>query len=441
MRSAFYTILQRFSLTFFGLINFMVLARVLSHTEMGIWALFLTVTTVFEASKSGLLKNAHVRYVSSSNIDSEKIEVASSSFIINLVISIIFIAFIWVGSEWLSTELNAGLALSSMLLWFIPGIVCMIFFSHLEAVQQSYLDFKGVSAGYLVRQVIFFILIAANLFFKANFSLNMLALYQSVSILAGTITLYAFTKKYLVHRYTPKAAWIKKILGYGGYIFGSGIMGNIYSNIDKVMAAKFISSSSVSFYNTASRINGMVDIPSYAAAEILFPKTAQASAYEGKERVKYLYEKMVSILLSFTIPFAIFVILFPKLVITIIAGPSYLDAALILQLYMLSSLFRPMQNQAANLLNSINKPALCFWINTLGLAEGLLINYACLYYFGFYGAAIGTLIASVTGTVFWYFVMRRHIGFEVSAIVKYTAGFYKTAYTGLLKILNKKSEV
>lgn len=416
----------------------MVLVRVLSHTEMGIWALFLTVTSVFEASKSGLLKNAHVRYVSSSSIDSEKVAIASSSFIINLIVSIIFIAFIMFGSEWLSAELNADLALSSMLQWFIPGVICMIFFSHLEAVQQSYLDFKGVSVSYLVRQVSFFILIAGNLLLKAKLSLNLLALYQFISILIGTTTLYMFTRKYLVHKYAPKAAWIKKILGYGGYIFGSGIMGNIYSNIDKVMAAKFISSSSVSFYNTASRINGMVDIPSYAAAEILFPKTAQASAHEGKDRVKYLYERMVSILLSFTIPLAIFVILFPKLVITIIAGPSYLDAVPILQLYMLSSLFRPMQNQAANLLNSIDKPALCFWINTLGLVEGLLINYACFYYFGFYGAAIGTLITSVLGTIFWYFVMRYHIGFEISAIVKYIAEFYKTAYAGLRKILNRK---
>jgi len=419
----------------------MVLVRVLSHTEMGIWALFLTVTSVFEASKSGLLKNAHVRYVSSSDIVTEKVIIASSSFVINLVVSIIFIIFILFGSRWLSVQLNAGLALSSALQWFIPGVICMIFFSHLEAVQQSYLDFKGVSAGYLIRQISFFILIVVNMLFKATFSLNLLALYQFISILAGTITLYVFTRKYLVHRYKPEVAWIKKILGYGGYIFGSGIMGNIYSNIDKVMAAKFISSSSVSFYNTASRINGMVDVPSYAAAEILFPKTAHASAHEGKERVKYLYEKMVSILLSFTIPLAIFIILFPRLVITIIAGPSYLTAVPILQLYMLASIFRPMQNQAANLLNSIDKPALCFWINTLGLAEALIINYACLYYFGFYGAAIGTLISSIIGTFFWYFIMKYQIGAEVSGISKYTAEFYKTAYRGLMQSLKKTDTI
>jgi lipopolysaccharide exporter len=416
----------------------MILVRVFSHTEMGIWALFLTFTSIFEATKSGLLKNAHVRYVSSSNVEEEKVVIASSSLIINLIVSLVFIVFIVFFSGWISVQLNAGTALSSVLLWFIPGILSMIFFSHLEAIQQSFLDFKGIFAGYLVRQSTFFILIVIQLISKQHFSLNILALYQFISILSGTATLYIFTRRYLVHKFQPTIKWVKKILGYGGYIFGSGIMANIYSNVDQLMTAKFISSGSVSFYNTASRINGLVDIPSYAAAEILFPKSAKASVDEGKAKVQYLYERMVAILLSFTIPAAIFIILFPSFVITIVAGSSYVAAAPILQLYMLTGLLRPMQNQAANLLNSINKPSLCFWINTLGLVETLIINYVCLSHFGFYGAAIGTLISSVIGTVFWYFLMKKQIGANVSNIVGYMAEFYKTSYTQVKTLFNKQ---
>jgi lipopolysaccharide exporter len=414
---------------------------VFSHAEIGIWALFLTVTSIFEATKSGLLKNAHVRYVSSSDKEEDKVVIASSSFIINLIVSALFILFIIFFSQWLSKELNAGIALSSILLWFIPGITGMIFFSHFEAIQQSFMDFKGVFAGYLVRQTTFFILIVIQVLSNRHFSLNVLALYQFVSILTGTITFYFFTRKYIVQKFQPSRAWVKKILGYGGYIFGSGIMGNVYSNVDQIMTAKFISSSSVSFYNTASRINGLVDIPSYAAAEILFPKSAKASVDEGKHKVKYLYERMVAILLSFTIPAAIFIIMFPSFIISIIAGSSYIAAAPILQLYMLTGLLRPMQNQAANLLNSINKPSLCFWINTLGLCETLIINYVCLYYFGFYGAAIGTLISSVIGTTFWYFVMKRQIGANVINIGGYMAEFYKSTYIQMRALLYKQKNV
>jgi len=178
----------------------------------------------------------------------------------------------------------------------------------------------------------------------------------------------------------------------------------------------------------ASRINLLIDIPSFAAAEVLFPKASMASTEEGKERVRYLYEKMVAVLLAFTLPTALVIILVPRLVMVAIAGPAYAASALILQLYMITGIFRPAQNQAANLLNSIGRPKLVFWANSGTLAGSLVINYCCLLRFGFYGAALGTMITSLVGFVFWYFIMRREIGLELKGIAIHTLGVYKTVF-------------
>lgn len=439
IRSAFYTILQRFSLTFFGLINFIIMVRVLSTAEMGTWALFLTVTSVFEATKSGLLKNAHIKYVSGSNDLQEKISIASSSFLINVLITFLFIIFLAFFSNWMSKELHAGTDLSSTLYWFIPGLIFMIFFSHFEAIQQSHLDFKGVLAGYLVRQAIFFIFLVVHFFSGESFSLTHLAAYLSVSVLAGSLALYLYSRKYLHHNFKPNVSATKKIFNYGGYIFGSGVMSNIFSNVDQVMTGAFISNSAVAFYNTASRINGLVDIPSYAAAEIIFPKISKASVEDGNNKVRYLYERMVGILLSFTTPAAVFIILFPKFVITVIAGAKYVEAAPILQLYMLTGLMRPMQNQAANLLNSVGKPSLCFIINTVSLVINLIISYICLKYFGFYGAAIATLIAGSIGFTIWYFVMKKEIGMQLSNIGAFIFVSYRDLYSNSMNFYRRLS--
>jgi len=146
--------------------------------------------------------------------------------------------------------------------------------------------------------------------------------------------------------------------------------------------------------------------------------------------VKYLYEKMVGILLSFTTPVALLIIIFPKLIITLIAGTKYIDAAPILQLYMITGLMRPMQNQAANLLNSIGKPALCFKINTVSLIINLIVSYFCLKYIGFYGAAVGTLIAGAIGFTIWYFVMKKEIDLHLRKIGEYILSSYKEIYVG-----------
>jgi lipopolysaccharide exporter len=436
IRSAFYTILQRFSITLFGLVNFMILIRTLTKPQMGVWALFLVVTSIFETTKGGLLKNAHIRYVSSSGDPEEKTVIASASLLINSSITALFILLIVFFSGWASIWLHTGAGLSEMLKWFIPGLIGMVIFSHLEAIQQSHLDFKGVFAGYFVRQVAFFLLILFHTVLRIPFTLNRLAIYQSACIFLGVIVIYFYSRKYLHHRFDPTRAWIRKILGYGGYIFSSGMVANVFSNLDQVMTARFIDSGAVAIYNAASRINQVIDIPSYAAAEVIFPKLSQASAQEeGIHRVRYLYERMVAVLLSFTVPTAVFIILFPKLVIAVIAGSRYAMAAPILQLYMITGILRPMQNQAANLLNSIGKQALCFIINSVSLVANLIINYTCFHYIGFYGAAIGTLITCALGSFAWYMIMRRQIGTRLSHIFIYMTEFYKILYTNARKLL------
>lgn len=395
---------------------------------MGVWAFFLVVTTLFETAKSNLLKNAHVKYVAG-NDGSEKTAIASSSLILNAAISLLFILFLFLFSGVLSNWLNTGRELEETLKWFIPGMVGLVFFSHLEAVSLSHFDFKSVFAGQFSRQVLFFAIIVTHQIFKIPFSVVHLAIYQSISIGLGLIVLYFFSKKHLLYRFNPSIEWIKKILGFGGYIFGIGILSNIFANVDQIMIAKFTSSKSlVASYNAATRITALVEIPSYAAAEILLPKVSQVSATEGLTRVKYIYERMVGILLSFTTPLAIFIILFPNFVITIIAGSQYADSAFILQMYMISGIIKPIQNQAANILLYIGKSRLCFILNIFYLGVNFLMNYLCFKNFGVYGAAIGNVITCFLGTLVWFSVLHKIVGVEYNKIAKHVLDTYKTMF-------------
>jgi len=441
IRSAFFTFLQRFSLTLFGFVNFVILIRGLSKPQMGVWAFFLVVTSLFESTKSNLLKNAHVKYVAGNN-SSEKTVIASSSLILNALVSLLFILFLFLFSGALSTWLHTGEELENMLKWFTPGMIAMVFFSHLEAVSQSHFDFKSVFVGYFTRQILFFIIILSHQIFEIPFSLVHLAIYQSVSIGVGALVLFLFGKKHLLYRFNPSVIWIKRILGFGGYIFGSGILSSIFTNVDQLMIAKFTASKSfVASYNAATRISALVDIPSYAAAEILLPKVSQVNVEEGQQKIKYMYERMVGILLSFTTPLALFIILFPNLVITLIAGSQYADSAFILQLYMVSGMMRPIQNQAANILLYIGKARLCFFLNALYLAVNFLFNYLFLKEFGFYGAAMGNVLTCFLGTVVWYRVLQKSVGVQYSNILKYVVDTYKTIYTRVGLVVAKMRQV
>jgi lipopolysaccharide exporter len=289
-----------------------------------------------------------------------------------------------------------------------------------------------------VRQIVFLLLIAGVLLLHKRPTLTQVVLYQSAGFFLGTLTIFYYSRKYLSFRFNPSGAWIKQILGYGKYIFASGAISNLFSNLDQLMTGRFMTSTVVAYYSNASRINVLLDIPSYAAADILFPKSARALVEEGEEKVRYLFERMVGILLSFSVPIAVFIIIFPKFVIYLIAGHQYLPAAPILQLYMITGLIRPMQNQSANLLNSIGKQAICFWMNSVALAANLLINYACLKTIGYLGAAVGSSLTYGLALIAWYFLMRRIIHFQARDILKYMGESYKTMYSYGLQLIRFK---
>ena len=403
--------------------------RRLSVSEMGVYAIFLVVITVFENTKVALLKNAHIKFMSTNDDVGEKTRIASSSLLVNGSITLVFIALLLLFGPELARLLHTGPELAVMLRWYIPGLVAMVLFSHLEATQQGHLDFKGGFAGYLVRQVSFFLMVFGQMVSGKPMSLTDVALFLSLSVILGTIALYTYTRKYLHHRWDYDGRWTKELLGFGGYIFGSGVVSNVFLSLDQVMTAAVLKSNVyVADYNAATKINQVIDTPSYAAAEVLFPKAAQASAKGGTEKVRYLFERMVAALLCFTIPTAILISIVPGLVIRLIAGPAYMVAAPILQLYMISGILRPVQNQAANLLNSIGKSGLSFVMNTGYLVANLGISYVCLVTIGFYGAAVGSVITFWLGAVVWYFVMKKQIGVQVSGIFHYMREYGRIGY-------------
>ena len=404
---------------------------------MGLWAFFLVVTTLFETTKSYLLKSAHIKFVG--NNETDKTSIASSSIVINVALTLLFISFLFLFSGKLSFWLSAGNELEQMLRWYIPGMLFLIFFSHFEAVSQSHLDFRGVFAGYFVRQLLFFGVILGYALFKIPFSLIELVIYQTICTVVGTLVIFLFSKKYLLYVFNPSVKWLKMLLGFGGYIFGSGIATNIFANLDQLMIAKFTSSKAmVANYNAATRISALVDIPSYSAAEILLPKVSQVDITEGFDKVKYMYERMVGVLLCITVPMALVIFFFPQIIIRIIAGPQYEESSFILQMYMLSALIKPIQNQAANILLYIGKARLCFLLNLVFLVINFGLNYFFLLNFGPYGAAVGNVVAYTLATIVWYGILRININVNYFNIAKYAAETYKTIFAKAFMIIKLK---
>ncbi len=429
LHSIFYTLLQRFSIFFFGAVSYMVLVRGLSKENFAVWALYLMIMTLFEMIKQGLLRNPTIKFLGLSEYADKKKEVQSAALVMNITFSILAMLIFSLGGGLIAHLLKSE-ELVPLLLWSLLFVVLLIPYNHYEVLLQAHYMFNRIFWAYFIRQGIFFTGTLAMFFFvPAWFTLLNLVLLQIVALMAGVIVLYRATSEYRIGGFHNDKAIIRHMFNFGKYIFGTNLFSSVARSFDHFVTANMLGSAEgkgyVSNYNTVARINNMIDVPSLAAADVLFPKNVQTLETDGLGKVKYYFERMMGTILALVVPLSLFIFIFPKFIIYVLAGTKYYDAIPILQLTILFSLVRPFSYQFGSTLDAIGKPQANFYVNLCLMVFNLGATYLGLHFFGGMGAAYATVIFSVVSYVVMVAMLKKHIHLEVKNIFHYMIQFYK----------------
>lgn len=442
INSIFFTLLQRFSLFFFGLVGFFILTHYsLDNEQIGVYALFQTVITMMEYVKMGLLRNALIKFIHDKRFAERLKEVQSASLLINVLFSLLVIFFFLFCSSWLSHLLKTA-ELKKLLHWSIVLIIFQIPFNHCEIIQQSNMQYKTTFYAYFLRQGLLFIFIVTSVFSSKKFlTIEHLVIAQITSMFLASMY-FLFASRKLVNRgfYFDREI-VTKLLQFGKYVLGTALLSHIYKFADHFVTAYAIGSPVrgkiyVSYYSVVGRISSVLDVPFMAVADVLFPKNAQAMAAEGSGKVKYYFERMVGTLTALIIPASLFIFFVPGLVIKIIAGHDYMAAVPILQVTMFFAFFRPFFSQFGYTMDSIGKPQVNFWVNVVFLVLSLVSTYLGIRWFGeLMGAVYATTFTIFMGCVVFYFILHRSLGIELKNIFRYII----STYTDLFSLLKKFS--
>lgn len=391
LKSGIFTLFERFSLVLFGFGSYFFQVRILTKEEFGIWALFLTVTSLIEVARNGLIQNAQIKFMASSPAE-EHPKIITASLALNVILTVFSVVCLFLFAGLIST-LYTSPALKGMLYFYVLTTISLIFHSQFNFIQQGSFDFKGIFWSNFIRQGSFFLFIILCFVTSYKISLINLVNLQTLSAVLGAGTSFFFVRKYLKFSRTLDWEWVKKLFGYGKFVFGTNISSTIFKSIDQLMLGSIVSTSSVAVYNTAVRITNLVEVPTVSVAAIVFPQSAKRMATEGKDAVKYLYEKSVGLILALIIPIVVVVMLFAKPIILVIASAKYLDAVPILQVTILYSLFFPFSRQFGTVLDSIGMAKTNFYFIVFSAALNVVINYVFIKTFGIMGAAYGSLTA------------------------------------------------
>jgi O-antigen/teichoic acid export membrane protein len=424
LNAMFYTMLQRVSLFIFGVFGYMILVRGFSTATNGVWALYITLFSLFEAVKQGLLRNVTIKFLAQKELTERNEAVQSASLFINTLFSLIVISVIFTLNAEIATWLKAP-SLEKLLIASSANIVLLIPFNHCEILLQSRFRFDTIFKSAFIRQGIFFTgLIALYFFLPRHFTLINILLLQILSLITALVYILNQSSSMLFNKFIYDAELALKFFHFGKFTFGTNLFAGLSRSFDHFVTAAILGpvegKNFVAYYNTVARINNMVDVPSLAAADVLYPKNVEALENEGMEKVKYYFEQVTGTILAFIVPLSLFIFLLPKLIIHVVAGPEYYPAIVLLQLTILFSMVRPLSYQFGSTLDAIGKPAINFTVNVLLMIVNLILTIVFLKIYGGIGAAYATIIYYSISLIVMMLILKRHINIEAKNIVRFS---------------------
>lgn len=431
LKNGIVNIFQNLSGVLFGVLSFSMLVRVLNKESYGLWAIFLGITAIVEMAKNGLTQEATIKYLSSANrVDKRKI--VTASFFINISISVFIVILTFcfgflIEDLWHSKELVHMLYLYTIV-FIVSGVL-----SQLNYFEQASLRFKGVFYAAFTRQFLFFLYIAICYLFHFPVSLISLAIVQIINVIIATLLAYYHTKK--IFRFTRQIdwSWVKKLFNFGKYSFGVSLSFVLSGSIDQMMLGSMVSKAATGTYNVALRITNIADVPINSMATILFPQASLRIETDGPSAIKYLYEKSVGVILGILTPALFFVYIFSDLIIFLLAGETYKDAAPLLHITLLTCIFAPYGRQVGTILASSGKTRINFYLILINTIVLIILNYFFIKIWGILGVAYATLLASIISFTVGQVILNKLYNVNFLNPWKYAVAFYPEFYNKYIK--------
>lgn len=406
--------------------GFFLLVRVISVEDFGSWSLFLSIVSALETSRYGLLRNSLIKFLGSTD-KSEHGEIQTASLFLNTILTFVG-AFALIAVAGQLAALWNSPALDEML--WVNGLtaIFLVLFTQFDYLHHAYMNFKAVFWPNIARKGLFFLFIVAAYFGNFELELVHLAWFQALATILAAIWSYFLIDNYLILSKKISVPWIKKQFNYGKYVVGTNLSTMLYKNIDQFMLGAMISTEAVAKYSIAVRVTNLVEVPTTAISTVVFPQSVKRHHTEGQDALRYLYEKSVGVIMALMVPMSLFILLLPQFVIWIVAGNEYADAATVLQITILYTLFVPFARQFGTILDAMGFPKINFYFTAISMILNVISNYFFINQFGLIGAAYGTLVTYAVSFVIMQLVIKRRLNVNTLKTFYYMFEFYGTTW-------------
>ncbi len=393
-----------------GLLTYGLLARSFSLSELGYWALFMTVYTLFDMLRSGLISNAMIKKINEYDTEEEVAQVVGSGWKLSLKISLIgsiSIALIFYGIYYFTQDESYKYIFQ----WFVPIALVSLPHSMATWVLNAYVKFNKIVWIRFMLQMGLLIGVIYQYYNELGLHF-MLVVYLLSNFIPGFLaTVKGWNKLKFIRKGTKEMD--RALFSFGKYSMGSMIGSNFLRSSDTFLIAAFLGEKAVAIYNVAEKLGGLFDIPLRAFVSISFPQLAKKYSVGLYKEFQDEFETDAGFSTLLLLPISFLAFIFADPLVLALGGDEYAASADILRIFCIYTALTPLDRFTGIALDVINRPDLNFIKVLLMLSANVIGDVLVLHYTGsMLWVAFVSTITFGTGIVFGFIFLKKHIPFK-----------------------------
>jgi len=400
----------------FGFISFMFIVRRFTPELFGWWVLFTTCTAIAEMARTGLIQNGTIRLLKNQAL--KRAEVATAALVLSILAAFCLSGILVVGA-WLISKYQGSTPLNNLFFWYILLSILMALMRFLEVLFIEKNDFKQL----LISKSIYGVTFLAGILLTTQLSLNNLVIFQIVGAALATLVLLVNSRRALSLG-KLRSTLVLELLDYGRYVMGTNLGSMVFNKIDIIILGSLLGPVAVGFYNAASKIIQIIEVPLTSVVQVIYPKLAAGHLQKDYNLISRTYEQGIGKLMALLLPVCIIIFCFPNLVITLMAGNQYTAGVPILQILIIAVLLKPWGRFFGITLDAIGKPQLNFYFLLGSVGLNITLNILFIPFWGEIGVALATLITIFLNAIIGQIILRRYIPIDTANTLRQAKGAY-----------------
>lgn len=207
----------------------------------------------------------------------------------------------------------------------------------------------------------------------------------------------------------PSRTQLRRIVEYARYSWLGTLETRAFGWMDTIVLGVFVTSALIGIYEVAWTLASTLALIGNSVQQTLFPEISELGVEDDYDRIHHYLNEGLVFVGVFAIPGLFGAAVLGSAILSIY-GPEFRRGAYVLLVLIIARTVAAYGQQFVTVINAIDRPDVAFRINLVFVASNVLLNVAFVVAFGWYGAAVATLLSATISLTLGYAGLRRLIG-------------------------------